>query len=58
MEGKKLQDGPRLGLLYQDSWRRGAACAGAFEKRPVSTRVNSVTNHDAPILNPVRFIPS
>ena len=29
-------------------------CAGPFEKRPVSTRVNSAANNDADILPPVR----
>jgi len=29
--------------------------AGPFEKRPVSTRVNSVANNDAAILDPVRL---
>ena len=29
-------------------------CTGPFEKRPVSTRVNSVANNDAAILAPVR----
>ena len=30
-------------------------CAGPFEKRPVSTRVNSVANNDASILAPARL---
>jgi putative SOS response-associated peptidase YedK len=30
-------------------------CAGPFEKRPVSNRVNSVANNDVGILNPVRL---
>ena len=29
-------------------------CTGPFEKRPVSTRVNSVANNDAAILHPMR----
>jgi len=32
--------------------------AGPFEKRPVSTRVNSVANNDATILDPVRRVTS
>ena len=30
-------------------------CTGPFEKRPVSTRVNSASNNDAAILDPVRL---
>ena len=30
-------------------------CAGPFEKRPVSTRVNSVANNDVSILSPARL---
>ena len=33
-------------------------CAGPFEKRPVSTRVNGVANNDASILAPVRLAAS
>ena len=33
-------------------------CAGPFEKRPVSSRVNSVANNDAGILTPTRLAAS